>query len=272
MKIEEFENYYEVRLKAKLEDLKGNVPERLYEVMEYAVFSGGKRVRPYLMFCISDLLNVDKEKIINQAISLECIHSYSLIHDDLPCMDNDLERRGKPTCHNKYGETMALLAGDALLNFAYEVLLSASFEDNSISESCRYIALAAGSTGMIGGQALESVSYSMNEELYKKIYKDKTTALFRAAIMTPVIIAGTENKEFFETFAENVGLAFQLNDDLIDYEKDEGSLAQLWGKSKTQDNLVKMQESIDKFFDNFEENEAKNDLQNLVQKLIKRIK
>ncbi|MFA6866592.1 MAG: polyprenyl synthetase family protein [Clostridia bacterium] len=272
MTTDSFQAYFEVRLNATIETIKPEVPERLYEAIYYTISSGGKRVRPYLMFLIADLLNVPKEKVLGQAISLECIHTYSLIHDDLPCMDDDDYRRGKESCHNKFGEAMAILCGDSLLNFAYENLFNTLIEDNSLLESCRYLAKKAGSTGMINGQMVELFSFNMTEDLYKFIYDKKTSELIKAAIMVPVIIAGVENSEAYEKFAENLGLMFQLMDDLIDYDKDEGSLAQHWGKKQTKEKIDSLSDDINMFLDTIEDSNAKKDLSEFVKFLSNRSK
>lgn len=217
-------NYIEESLKSLFAEIKDKYPEKLFKAMEYSVFSGGKRIRPYLMLLSADFLNIPHEKVINQAISLELIHSYSLIHDDLPSMDNDDFRRGKPTCHKVFGQAMAVLAGDALLNLAYENLLNTAIKDNSILKSCYYIALNAGGMGMVGGQALEFSDLKIDLPLYEKICSLKTGALINSAVVNPAFINSDKDElQALQIYGGCLGLIFQIVDDLLDLDDDEAS-------------------------------------------------
>jgi Geranylgeranyl pyrophosphate synthase len=187
----------------------------------YSLFSGGKRLRSLLIMSAAERYNLHNENIERMAVAIELIHSYSLIHDDLPCMDNDDYRRGKLSCHKKFGEAQALLAGDCLLNLAYEILLAGNFKNNHYSKAINFIAQCAGYNGMIGGQYSEIISSNINISGLLNISKGKTCALFNAAIVSPALYANKSENEIIalQKFADNFGIAFQISDDLIDYQK-----------------------------------------------------
>lgn len=235
----EYIDYIEQNITNTIERLKYMYPQKLYEAINYSVFSGGKRIRPYLMLLSAQFIDIECEKVINQAIALELIHTYSLIHDDLPSMDNDDFRRGKPSCHKKFGEATAILAGDALLNLAYEILFNASMADSALIKSCAYISASAGGLGMIGGQALEFENCVPDLKLYEKICYKKTGALFNAAIMSPTYIK-CSNKEYnaLEIYSECIGYIFQYTDDLLDKGKDEISILSFIDKEKVCEKII----------------------------------
>ena len=191
--------------------------EVLIEAIKYSVKAGGKRIRPVLMIETAKLLGVSIEEIMPFAISIELIHTYSLIHDDLPAMDNDDYRRGKLTNHKVYGEAMAILAGDALLNLAYETMLRASLSINKMNAT-RLISRFAGYKGMIGGQATD-VRYEgkpLDEEVLKFIHANKTGKLLTASVLAPSCIAGDVYIENLRQYGENLGMLFQVTDDILD--------------------------------------------------------
>lgn len=191
--------------------------EVLIEAIKYSVKAGGKRIRPVLMIETAKLLGVSIEEIMPFAISIELIHTYSLIHDDLPAMDNDDYRRGKLTNHKVYGEAMAILAGDALLNLAYETMLRTSLSINKMNAT-RLISRFAGYTGMIGGQATD-VRYEgkpLDEEVLKFIHANKTGKLLTASVLAPSCIAGDVYIENLRQYGENLGMLFQVTDDILD--------------------------------------------------------
>jgi geranylgeranyl diphosphate synthase type II len=202
-----------------------NIPADIYKAVRYSVFNGGKRIRPILCLAAAEAIGGDLGPAIPVACALELIHSYSLIHDDLPAMDNDDFRRGKPTCHKVFGENIAILAGDALLTEAF-VLLS-HVEKVRLSAERRLaviqeIAKAAGICGMIGGQALDVLSGKSepNENMLREIHRRKTGALIVAAVKTGAIIFNAR-KDKIQALAEygiNVGLAFQIADDILNVE------------------------------------------------------
>ena len=212
-----FEEYLDKYCKTQFND-----DTQLNNAIKYALFSGGKRIRPLLCFSTANFLSIPKEKVVNFALAIEFIHTYSLIHDDLPCMDNDDFRRGKPTVHKFFNEGIALLAGDTLLNSAYEILFSTLKEDGDTIDAVKYISNCAGINGMIGGQALEFESERFNEDTITEIALKKTGALISASIMSVALISMQNDKILaLSTFAKALGLGFQIADDLIDKTKSE---------------------------------------------------
>ena len=201
--------------------------QELSAAMEYSLFTGGKRLRPLMTIKAYEMYDDYIYKALPYAMAIEMIHTYSLIHDDLPAMDNDDFRRGKMTNHKVFGEAMAILAGDSLLNLAFETMLSAAKESCDISsiKAMQEIAKASGCKGMIGGQAIDLRSDigSMDEESLLYMYKGKTAALIQASILSGAIIGGAsmEHIEKLRDFGLRLGLAYQIQDDLLDDEKDE---------------------------------------------------
>lgn len=199
------------------------------EAMRYSVLSPGKRIRPILLMASVDAVGGNGVDFVSHASALECIHAYSLIHDDLPAMDDDDLRRGLPTCHKVYGEAMAILAGDALLNYAFEVLAApapgTSMDAESTLEVIRTIGKASGIHGMVGGQAADVLmeGKDVDEETLKFIHTHKTGALIKAAIMAGAILgkANSAQLEHMGQFGYHLGLLFQIKDDLLDVEGDE---------------------------------------------------
>lgn len=194
----------------------------LFDAMNYSVGAGGKRIRPVLLLEFNRVCGGDIKSAIPFACAMEMIHTYSLIHDDLPCMDDDDMRRGKPSCHKAFGEANALLAGDALLNLAFETMLSSESDIKSELKlkAASVIGNFSGADGMIGGQVidLQNEGTEISEELLLTLYRDKTAALLRAASTAGVILAGGDQTkiEAADRFAEKIGLAFQIIDDILD--------------------------------------------------------
>ncbi len=200
-------------------------PVHLHEAMRYAVLNGGKRLRPLLVYSTGYALHIPREKLDPLAVAVELIHSYSLIHDDLPCMDNDELRRGKPTCHIAFDEATALLAGDALQALAFEILACANhIEPQYRIKMIACLTKSAGSLGMVGGQAIDlsSSPSNMNPDQLAHMHRCKTGALIRASIQLAAMIQPTDPSIFNQltVFAETLGLAFQVQDDLLDIEGD----------------------------------------------------
>lgn len=191
--------------------------EEIVKAMDYSLSSGGKRIRPVIAIFAAKSLGAGSESVMPYAAAIELIHTYSLIHDDLPCMDNDDLRRGRPTNHKVFGEATAVLAGDALLNFAFETALMADTEPEKKIALLKIIARSAGLYGMIGGQILdmEGEKRKLAADEIRLMQKLKTGALIKAAAAIGAVAAG-ERKEFFDVYAENLGLAFQLKDDILD--------------------------------------------------------
>ena len=218
--------------------------KHLYNAMKYIIDVGGKRLRPIFLTEISNLLGVKRENSFRAAASVELIHCYSLVHDDLPSMDNDDLRRGHPTCHKKFDEATAILVGDALQSLAFEILANDKTHKDFkkrimlISELSR----SSGCQGMVGGQMLdlEAEKKKLNLKEIYNLQRLKTGELFRFSCISPFILAGKANKiKIFEEFSSNLGLAFQIKDDLLDIEGNEKEI----GK-KTQKDLVKGKETL----------------------------
>ena len=198
-----------------------NLQQNIYKSMNYSLCAGGKRLRPVLMLEINKICGGSIEEIIPFACAIEMIHTYSLIHDDLPAMDNDVLRRGKPTNHVVFGEANAILAGDALLTKAFEIIACANV-DNKINQlkAISYMANASGTEGMIGGQVvdIECENKPIGIETLKRIHYMKTGALIRAACVIGGIIAGADDDTIknIEAYADRLGIAFQIRDDILD--------------------------------------------------------
>ena len=221
--LKEKTNFFETELKKELQEL--SYPETIAKGMEYAVLNGGKRLRPFLLFATLELLNENINKGVKSAIALEMIHSYSLVHDDLPALDNDDYRRGKLTTHKVFGEAEGILIGDSLLTYAFYVLSQKNLEllsseqiVNIISKTSEY----SGINGMIGGQMIDiqSENKKIDLETLKYIHSHKTGKLIKLPIELACIIANLEKnkREVLEEYAELIGIAFQVKDDILDVE------------------------------------------------------
>jgi|TARA_R110000782_G_scaffold1725_27_gene7186 farnesyl diphosphate synthase len=210
----------------KLLPIPADPRRRLVEAMRYAAMGGGKRMRPLLVVASCDLFHVDKERALRTAIATECVHVYSLVHDDLPCMDDDDTRRGKPTLHKAFDEATAVLAGDALQALAFEVLADeATHEDPYVrSELVLELARASGPTGMAGGQMMDLVAEGETFDLptTTRLQQLKTGTLIGFAIEAGAIMgkASADNRVKLRGYARDLGLAFQIADDLLDVEGD----------------------------------------------------
>jgi farnesyl diphosphate synthase len=212
------------------------VPTKLHEAMRYTVLGGGKRVRPLLVYASGALFGADPQALARAACALEMIHAYSLVHDDMPCMDDDALRRGKPTVHVAYDEATALLVGDALQAQAFSVLASGdTLPPSRLIGMLRLLAEAAGSSGMCGGQAidLDSVGIALNLEQLERMHQLKTGALLRASVLLGAL-CGKElsavELEGLKAYALAIGLAFQVVDDILDATADSATLGKTAGK------------------------------------------
>ena len=209
---------------------------RVKDAMLYSLQIGGKRIRPVLMTEFYALCGGKAKGIYNFAIALEMIHTYSLIHDDLPCMDNDDFRRGKPSCHKAFDEATAVLAGDGLLTEAFALASRAEgIPAENIVKAINILAECAGVSGMIGGQIIDiqNEGKTLSIEKLQKLYSLKTGALIKAAAKIGCILADKEDKcEYAERYAENIGLAFQIVDDILDFCGDEALLGKPIGSDK----------------------------------------
>lgn len=214
---------------AKLQKFKGECNyKNIYQAMEYSFYAGGKRIRPVLCMASYNMFAQDIIRIMPVAFAIERIHTYSLIHDDLPIMDNDDLRRGRPTCHKVFGEKIAFLAGDGLLNSAFETLSNFIVNSDDMVKASKAVALiskASGCDGMIGGQVIdiESENKEIEKELILEMYEKKTSALLYASVCSGAIVGGADDQQVakLKQFSVNLGLAFQIKDDILDIEGDE---------------------------------------------------
>ncbi|WP_395062740.1 polyprenyl synthetase family protein [Paraburkholderia silvatlantica] len=211
------------------------LPAPLHDAMRYAVMGGGKRVRPLLCHAAGELTDATPQALDAAACALEMIHVYSLVHDDMPCMDDDDMRRGKPTVHVKYDEPTALLVGDALQSQAFITLAADVLDARHQASLVRELALASGSIGMAGGQAIDlaSVGHSLTREQLETMHRLKTGALLRAAVRMGALAGGTPSAESLaalDRYAAAVGLAFQVVDDILDVTADSATLGKTAGK------------------------------------------
>jgi farnesyl diphosphate synthase len=224
-------------------------PKTLHQAMRYSVLGGGKRIRPLLVYAAGEGFGVSSSSLDAAACAVELIHCYSLIHDDLPAMDNDDIRRGKPTCHKEFGEATAILAGDALANLACKVL--AENELLSFEQRLNMIAVLAqtsSSSGMVGGQVLEleTAEQPLTVKQLENIHKLKTGALISAAVKLGALAAGTVTKSQFiclDKFAQNLGLAFQIQDDIDDILSDKFNYVTLLGLDGAKRRLSELQQN-----------------------------
>lgn len=202
------------------------IEETLSASMRYSLLAGGKRLRPVLLMAAADAVGAKGTDFVTTGCAIEMIHTYSLIHDDLPAMDNDDYRRGRKTNHKVYGDGMAVLAGDALLTLAFEVILrQEGVSNDTLVRVVREMSTAAGSSGMVGGQALDLVSEGKKIDLktLRAMHMGKTGALFRASIRSGAILGGASKGQLLALtdYAEHFGLAFQITDDILDVTGDE---------------------------------------------------
>ena len=215
-------------------------PPALSEAMRYSVFAGGKRVRPILMLAATDAVGGDGEAVLPAACALECVHTYSLIHDDLPAMDDDDYRRGQPTSHKVFGEAVAILAGDALLTYAFEIMtgpdLTTRFAPAVLLEATRCLARAAGCAGMVGGQVVDMASEgrAVPLDVLEYIHHHKTAALINAAVAIGGLLGGgsAAQMEALKRYGQAIGLAFQIADDVLDVEGDSAALGKQAGQDE----------------------------------------
>ncbi len=245
-------------LKAYLEDRQGiveealqrylpenGVPAVIYEAVRYSVFNGGKRIRPILCLAAAEAVGGDLAPAMPVACALELIHSYSLIHDDLPSMDNDDFRRGKPTCHKVFGENIAILAGDALLTEAFALLSRSEkviFSAEKRLAVIQEIAYGAGISGMVGGQVLDVISEKSgaDEQTLREIHRRKTGALIVAAVRSGALMAnaGKDKIQSLSEYGIHVGMAFQIADDILNVEGDSALMGKGTGSDAARNKIT----------------------------------
>jgi len=223
----------EKTLKELMESFKPVISKTLFDSMEYSLFSGGKRIRPVLAMYSAEIVNGDQKTACKVGSALELIHTYSLIHDDLPSMDDDDYRRGEKANHIVYGPGIAILAGDGLLTGAFEILSDMNLEPTKKIKIIKIISKNAGANGMVGGQVLDLESEDKDIEIedLKNIHLAKTGALFKAAILAGAYTANPTKKEIeaFKIYSEKLGLLFQITDDILDIIGDEKKLGKAVG-------------------------------------------
>lgn len=238
--LENILNEYRELIDNKIEELlpKNDFPKsKVFEAARYSLLLGGKRIRPIITVEFCKLLGGNKEDALNFAVALEMIHTYSLIHDDLPCMDNDDMRRGKPSCHIAFGEDIALLAGDTLLTEAFNIVSKAPLSADKIVKAINCLAGLSGLGGMIGGQELDLQFEETNPNVFELVnmYKGKTSGLLVAAATLGSIAAGKTDYNTLDNvvrYGENLGIAFQIIDDILDCTADEKSLGKPVGSDE----------------------------------------
>jgi geranylgeranyl diphosphate synthase type II len=218
-------------------------PETIHRAMRYSLFAGGKRIRPILCIEAAQTVSDSPDGAVSAACSLELIHTYSLIHDDLPALDNDDYRRGKLTNHKVFGDAMAILAGDSLLTLAFQVLAQLNAGDDRKVRLIAELATSAGTVGgMIGGQVadLEGEGKTPDAQLLETIHRAKTGALLRASLRLGAIFAGATETQYaaLSCYGEHVGLAFQIVDDILDVEESSESLGKTAGKDAQQQKIT----------------------------------
>lgn len=260
------------------------LPEKIKKAVFYALFPGGKRIRPILMFSSGEMLGIEKHMLLYPACSIELIHNYSLIHDDLPSMDNDNYRRGKLTVHKKFGEANAILVGDGLLTLAFEILADWKYKSDIITKIIKIVAENSGLRGLIEGQVLDlnASQYENNERFLKNYLKKmcikKTAKLIQASILIPAIIKNVKGRklEILKNVGEKIGLLFQITDDLIDYSTGQDlnkiCYPKVFGIEKTKAFIKALFEEINKIIlQNFDK-EKSNYLRFLVKMIAERKK
>jgi len=250
-------------------------PEKIHQAVRYSVFAGGKRIRPILMLASYEIFRSDYERVLAFACALEMIHTYSLIHDDLPAMDDDDFRRGKPTSHKVFGEATAILAGDALQAEAFRLMAEAGIkeglEPGRVIWAIYELANSAGLSGLVSGQImdLEKQGKKYTEKELEFIHRHKTASLIRASIKIGAILAGAEKKEIkaLEEFGERIGLAFQIMDDILDIvggeklgkpigsdqKKQKATYPALLGLNKSEERAKALVEQALEFLEDFKE-------------------
>jgi geranylgeranyl diphosphate synthase, type II len=244
--LEKYEKYRELvekTLEKYFPDVE-SYEKKLHDSMRYSVMAGGKRFRPVLSLAVCDMLGGKLDDVLPFACALEMIHTYSLVHDDLPAMDNDDYRRGVPTNHKVYGEAMAILSGDSLLTYAVEIMTEYILDNavdrnadcKSMLKAMSVIVKASGHDGMVGGQAidLESEGIEIPEEILRYMHSKKTGALIKAAVMAPFFISDgiKEEGEKLLDYSLNIGLAFQIKDDILDVEGNSKKMGKNIGSDK----------------------------------------
>lgn len=238
MQLKQLTQHYQQRVDQALEQLidnTSNIADELHQAMHYSIFNGGKRIRPLLVYLTGEALDIPAQYQDASACAVELIHCYSLVHDDMPAMDDDDLRRGQPTCHKQFSEATALLAGDALQTLAFEALSQNNYLDAGlIVPMIQGLAHASGAAGMAGGQAIDlsSTGQNLSLEQLKVMHEHKTGALIRASVQLGALCSSDTTSseiEALDNYAKNIGLSFQIKDDILDIESDTQTLGKQQG-------------------------------------------
>ena len=239
MSLKQLSSHYQQQVDQALEQLftehAAGAAEELSQAMHYSTFNGGKRIRPLLVYLTGQALDIRAEQQNAPACAVELIHCYSLVHDDMPAMDDDDLRRGKPTCHKQFSEATALLAGDALQTLAFETLTQSPYlTDSQMISMVRVLAQSSGAAGMAGGQAIDlsATGKNLSLEQLKTMHEHKTGALIRAAVQLGALCADNlpaADFQALDNYAKNIGLSFQIKDDILDIESDTLTLGKQQG-------------------------------------------
>ncbi len=269
LKYNQYLEYFNNSYNQVISELNKGAPGKIRDAMIYATEGGGKRIRPILCYATCDMLGVPIKEVEYFSIAIELIHSYSLVHDDLPCMDNDEFRRGKPSTHKKFGEAYAVLAGDALLNYAFELCLSKKDFTSKDALALKILAEYAGYSGMIGGQVLDLENEKnsiIDEQVLYNIYINKTSKLITAPLLMASVISDNKFYSELKEFGYNLGILFQITDDILD---EESSLTDL-GKTPHKDKEADKFTSIKIFGIEGAKNKA-SELYNLCKAILSKI-
>jgi len=238
VQLKQLTQHYQQRVDQALEQLidnTSNIADELHQAMHYSIFNGGKRIRPLLVYLTGEALDIPAQYQDASACAVELIHCYSLVHDDMPAMDDDDLRRGQPTCHKQFSEATALLAGDALQTLAFEALSQNNYLDAGlIVPMIQGLAHASGAAGMAGGQAIDlsSTGQNLSLEQLKVMHEHKTGALIRASVQLGALCSSDTTSseiEALDNYAKNIGLSFQIKDDILDIESDTQTLGKQQG-------------------------------------------
>ncbi len=238
MQLKQLTQHYQQRVDQALEQLidnTSNIADELHQAMHYSIFNGGKRIRPLLVYLTGEALDIPAQYQDASACAVELIHCYSLVHDDMPAMDDDDLRRGQLTCHKQFSEATALLAGDALQTLAFEALSQNNYLDAGlIVPMIQGLAHASGAAGMAGGQAIDlsSTGQNLSLEQLKVMHEHKTGALIRASVQLGALCSSDTTSseiEALDNYAKNIGLSFQIKDDILDIESDTQTLGKQQG-------------------------------------------
>lgn len=233
-------------LYSSFETLESGIQNDFINMIKYPIKAGGKRLRPILTLLTCELLGCDYKNALIPASAIEVIHTYSLVHDDLPAMDNDSLRRGLPTCHVQYGESNAILIGDALLTHAFYMLSNSNVNDSTLRRLLKEVSYASGHYGMVMGQYLDlyAENNSTNFEMLKNIHSKKTGAIIKSSVRIGAIVAGLDESETegINAYGEAIGLAFQIQDDILDKVSSKEELGKTIGKDEESNKLTYVKE------------------------------